>query len=239
MFIGRKNELEKLNNLYIENKFQFVVMYGRRRVGKTTLLKEFIKDKEHIFYVAEEYSKDRALQDLSELIFSYLKLDGLSAFSSFKEAFEFFIPRVENKRLIIVIDEYPYLAGSDKSISSTLQNLIDHIMGNTNIFLLICGSSISFMEKEVLSYKSPLYGRRTSEMIIEPFNYFDAAEFVKNYSTIDKILTFGAVGGVPQYLRYFDDKISIKDNIIKILITKAAVLYEEPKNLLKQENYLS
>lgn len=235
MFVGREKELEKLNKLYQEKGFQFVVMYGRRRVGKTTLLKEFIKDKEHIFYVAEEYSKDRALEDLSNKIYLNLGMKGLPTFGDFKAAFEFLITRINNKRLVIVIDEYPYLVGSDKSFSSMLQNLIDHLLLNTQVFLVICGSSMSFMEKDVLSYKSPLYGRKTAEFKINPFDFFTSCKFVPNYSYADKIITYGILGGIPQYLKYFDDKKSIKENVLNIVLSKGAVLYEEPKNLLKQE----
>ncbi len=235
MFFGREKELEKLNKLYNEKNFQFVVMYGRRRVGKTTLLKEFIKNKDNIFYVSEEYSRERSLEDFSNIVYKHLDMPGLPAFSSFKAAFEFLIPKVDKKRLIIIIDEYPYLVGADKSISSTLQNLIDHNMLNTDIFLVICGSSMSFMEKDVLSYKSPLYGRKTAELKIEPFDFFTSCNFVPKYETVDKILTYAVAGGIPQYLKFFNDEKSIKENVLNIILEKGAVLYEEPKNLLKQE----
>jgi uncharacterized protein len=235
VFIGRKRELEKLNRLYESAGFQFLVMYGRRRVGKTTLLSEFSKDKPHIFFVAEEYSRERALASFSKQIYEYLGLEGLPSFRDWSEAFDFLLKKISSKRVILIMDEYPYLASADKSISSFLQNLIDHKLSKTNIFLVICGSSMSFMEKNILNYKSPLYGRKTSEMKVEPFGFFEACSFFPGYSIIEKIKSYGVLGGVPQYLRYFDDKASIRQNIIQTMLNKGAVLYEEPKNLLKQE----
>lgn len=235
MFLGREKELIKLNNLYNSNGFQFVVMYGRRRVGKTTLLSEFAKNKPHLFYVAEEYSKDRALIDFSNQIYKLFDLEGLPPFNGWNEAFEFITKKAYQRRLIIIIDEYPYLVGADKSISSILQNTIDHKFLKTNIFIIICGSSMSFMEKDVLSYKSPLYGRKTSELKIEPFNFFESCKFVPNYCNIDKIKTYAVLGGIPHYLRYFDDMKSVRDNILNVILSKGSVLYEEPKNILKQE----
>jgi uncharacterized protein len=235
MFLGREKELKKLNNLYNSKGFQFVVMYGRRRVGKTTLLSEFAKSKPHLFYVAEEYSKDRALIDFSNQIYRLFDLEGLPPFVGWNEAFDFITRKVLQKRIIIIIDEYPYLVGADKSISSILQNNIDHKFLKTNIFIIICGSSMSFMEKDILSYKSPLYGRKTSELKIEPFNFFESCKFIHNYCNIDKIKTYAVLGGIPHYLKYFDDRKSIKDNILDIVLNKGSVLYEEPKNILKQE----
>jgi uncharacterized protein len=235
MFLGREKELSKLNELYSSKGFQFVVMYGRRRVGKTTLLSEFAKDKLHLFYVAEEYSKDRALLDFSNQIYKLFDLEGFAPFLGWNEAFDFVIKMANQERLLLIMDEYPYLVGADKSISSILQNSIDHKFLKTNIFIIICGSSMSFMEKDILSYKSPLYGRKTSELKIEPFNFFESCKFIPKYCHIDKIKTYAVLGGIPHYLKYFDDTKSIKDNILNIILNKGSILYEEPKNILKQE----
>ena len=235
MFLGRKKEIEKLNALYHSKGFQFVVMYGRRRVGKTTLLSEFVKDKRHLFFVAEEYSKERALADFSQQIFKFFDLEGLLSFSSWNEAFDFFVKKAGAERIVLTIDEYPYLAGADRSISSFLQNYIDHTLHKTNIFLIICGSSMSFMEKDVLSYKSPLYGRKTAEMKVEPFDFYESCRFFPNYNAEEKVMAYSILGGVPQYLSYFDDHKGIRENVLRVILTKGSILYEEPKNILKQE----
>lgn len=236
MFIGREYELSELNKLYNQDKFQFVVIYGRRRVGKTTLINEFCKDKPNIFFVAEEYNDKIALENFSDKILTYFDLkDYMRSFESYEKAFSFLGKQAEKKRLVVVIDEFPYIVSSNKSVPSILQNVIDHKLINTKLFLIICGSSLSFMEKEVLSYKSPLYGRRTAQFKIEPFDYFDSKKFFNNFNAEDKIKAYSILGGIPQYLLKFDDSKSMKENVIENLLNKYSYLYEEPKNLLKQE----
>ncbi|KYO66958.1 ATP-binding protein [Thermovenabulum gondwanense] len=236
MFIGREEELGTLNRLYKEDKFQFVVVYGRRRVGKTTLLKEFCKDKPAIFYVAEEYNDKMALQSFSEKILSFFGLSGfISSFESWEKAFLFLAERAKERRILLVIDEFPYIVNANKAIPSLLQNLIDHSLKNTKLFLIICGSSVSFIEKEILSYKSPLYGRRTAQMMIEPFNFFESRKFCPNFNFEDQVTAYGILGGIPQYLNNFDDAKGIYENIKEKILDKVSYLYEEPKLLLKQE----
>lgn len=236
MFIGREFELSNLNKLYMKNDFQFVVMYGRRRVGKTTLINAFCKDKPTIFYVAEEHNDKMSLQSFSEKILDYFDMkDFISTFESWEKAFMFLAKQAKDNQLVLVIDEFPYVAASNKTIPSLLQNLIDHHLKDTKLFFIICGSSMSFMEKEVLSYKSPLYGRRTAQFRIEPFNFYESSKFFSNYSTEDKVKAYGILGGIPQYLLKFSDKISVDENIKNELLNKSSYLYEEPKNLLKQE----
>lgn len=236
MFIGREYELTTLNKLYNENKFHFIVMYGRRRVGKTTLLTEFCKDKPSIFFVAEEYNDKIALDSFSDRILSYFSLGGLvSRFESWEKAFLFLAEQAKDKRLVVVIDEFPYIVNSNKRIPSLLQNLIDHHLKDTKLFLIICGSSVSFIEKEVLGYKSPLYGRRTAQLIVEPFNFFESRDFFPNYDFENQVIAYGVLGGIPQYLSNFDDTKDIYENIKTKILDKASYLYEEPKLLLKQE----
>ncbi|MDK2902009.1 MAG: uncharacterized protein PWR14_913 [Thermosediminibacterales bacterium] len=236
MFIGRKYELGTLNKLYNEDKFHFIVIYGRRRVGKTTLLTEFSKDKPSIFFVAEEYNDKIALDSFSDRILSYFGLGGLvSRFESWEKAFLFLAEQAKDKRLVVVIDEFPYIVNSNKRIPSLLQNLIDHYLKYTKLFLIICGSSVSFIEKEVLGYKSPLYGRRTAQLIVEPFNFFESRDFFPNYDFENQVIAYGVLGGIPQYLSNFDDTKDIYENIKTKILDKASYLYEEPKLLLKQE----
>lgn len=236
MFIGRDFELNSLNKLYEEDRFQLVVIYGRRRVGKTTLITEFCKDKLNIFYAAEEYNDKIALENFSDKVLTYFDMkDYVSSFESWEKAFMYLGKQAKNERLVVVIDEFPYIVNSNKSIPSLLQNLIDHYLKDTRLFLIICGSSMSFIEKEVLSYKSPLYGRRTAQFIIEPFDFFDSSKFFPEYDLEDRVKSYGVLGGIPQYLLKFDDSMSIEDNIKDSILSKASYLHEEPKNLLKQE----
>ncbi|WP_138206531.1 ATP-binding protein [Haloimpatiens lingqiaonensis] len=236
MFIGREYEIKALNKLYDKDSFQFVVMYGRRRVGKTRLLTEFCKDKEHIFFVAEEYNEKMALEKFSQKILQYFQMEEfMSSFESWEKAFMFLAKQSRDKKLILVIDEFPYIAMVNKSIPSLLQNLIDHYLKDTKLYVIVCGSSMSFMEKEVLSYKSPLYGRRTAQFKIEPFDFYDSIKFFPEYSMEDKVKAYGVLGGIPQYLLKFQGNKNIKENIKNELLNKSSYLYDEPLNLLKQE----
>lgn len=236
MFIGREYEIDTLNKLYSKEEFHLVVMYGRRRVGKTTLLSEFCDNKPAIFFVAEEYNSSLSLRNFSKQILEYFKMtDYISTFESWEKAFMFLAKESEHKQIILVIDEFPYLVQSNNTLPSLLQNLIDHHLKKTKLFIVICGSSMSFMEKEVLSYKSPLFGRRTAQMLIEPFDFYNSSKFFPKYSFNERVMTYGIVGGIPQYLEKFNQKYTIEENIKQELLDKSSYLYDEPKNLLKQE----
>ncbi|ONN27462.1 ATPase [Thermosipho affectus] len=235
MFIGRERELKSLNELYKDDKFQFVVVYGRRRVGKTTLLLEFCKEKPCIFYVADESVDSISLEKFSKEVFSYFHLNGLSSFRTWEEAFNFLGERSKEKRLVVVIDEFQYLVNSNKSIPSILQKLIDHHLKNTKLFLIICGSYVSFMEKEVLGYESPLYGRRTAQFEITTFDFFDSKKFFLKYDLKRQVSVYGILGGTPQYLITFDENLDVFENVKQKILNKLSYLYEEPRFLLREE----
>jgi AAA+ ATPase superfamily predicted ATPase len=157
------------------------------------------------------------------------------SFDGFQQAFDYIAERAVNERFIFVIDEFPYLAESDRSVSSVLQNTIDHKFKDTKLMLILCGSSMSFMEKQVLNYNSPLYGRRTAQIKLLPFRYFDAAKWFPSYPPEQKALAFAVLGGIPMYLEKFSDKKNVYRNILDSVMNTDAVLFEEPSNLLKQE----
>ncbi|HZK61951.1 MAG TPA: ATP-binding protein [Anaerovoracaceae bacterium] len=236
MFIGREKELKNLNNLYETDKFQFPIIYGRRRVGKTALINEFVKDKDTIYFTGIETNAKQNLENFSRSIFNYTTGSNVTpVFSSFQEALEYVFDLAEKKKIILVIDEYPYVAKSYKAIASMLQVLIDKQKDTSKLFLILCGSSMSFMEEQVLGYKSPLYGRRTSQFKILPFEFFESRKYFKNFSDMDMAIVYGMVGGTPQYLLQMDDNISLEHNIKDKLLNSTSYLFEEPNNLLKQE----
>ncbi|WP_455087594.1 ATP-binding protein [Parvimonas micra] len=235
-FIGRKYELKELNLEYKNEKFALSVIYGRRRVGKTYLIQEFIKDKEGYYFVATESNELINLSLISKAIYKACgNLDGLSDFNNFESALRYLFQYSIDNRIIFVIDEFPYLAESSPYISSLIQNLIDEYREKSKLFLILCGSSMSFMEEQVLGYKSPLYGRRTSQFKINAFNYLESGEFVSSYSDKEKSIVFGLTNGVAEYLTFFDENLTLKENIINIFLKPNGRLYEEPLNLLKQE----
>ena len=236
MFIGREQELKKLNQMYESTKLEVAIIYGRRRVGKTTLITEFCKDKKTVFFAAQENSADQNLETFSNAIYEIDK--GSSAnilFRSFGDAFTRLAEIASTERLIVVIDEYPYLAGAEKGISSLLQNYLDHQFKGTKLFLILCGSSMSFMEKQVLGYQSPLYGRRTAQFKILPFDYLDTGKWFPDYSFEEKAIMYGITGGIPLYLEQFSPTSDIRENLLENVFNKNALLFEEPSNLFKQE----
>ena len=238
MFIGRKHELESLEAVYSKSGFGMTVIYGRRRVGKSTLIKEFSKGKKVISYTAAKVGADKNLEYFSKQVLDILDPSYSDAkFSSVESILDIISNKVQedDKKTILVIDELPYWAEKDESMLSILQKYIDTQWLDKNIMLILCGSTLSFMEKKVLSEKSPLFGRRDSQIKLEAFNYKDSALFVPNYSLEEKAICYGVTGGVAKYLSLFDPKKSLDDNIIRLFFNTDGYLFDEPRNLLQQE----
>lgn len=238
MFIGRETELARLHSLYCSDKFEFVAIYGRRRVGKTSLINEFIKDKEAIYFFGLETSSKDNLENLSRSIMAY-QLGHNSAdapvFPSFQAALNSVYEAATKRRVILVIDEYPYLAASYPGFSSLLQKVIDQQFLASKLMLILCGSSTSFMEEQVLGYKSPLYGRRTAQIKLAPFDYFETMRYFPQMSPHDLAVVYGITGGVPLYLSFMNSALTLEENIKSNFLDPTAYLFEEPANLLKQE----
>lgn len=236
MFVGRSRELKKLDTMYASDKFEFAVIYGRRRVGKTTLINKFCCDKKTIFFVASEATPQENLIQFSRVIFQTLLPDSPTpAFGSYEELFSYIDGICQDERLILVIDEFPYLAASYKAVSSLLQAHIDHKWQNSKLFLILCGSSMSFMEHQVLGYKSPLYGRRTVQFKIHPFTFFESKDMCASFTSEEQAIIYGITGGIPEYISRIQPHRSLDENIIDLFFEESGRLYEEPSNLLKQE----
>lgn len=236
MFIGREKELSALSKLYVSEKFEFAVIYGRRRVGKTALINEFVSDKPVICFTGVETNEKQNLENFSKSILEFetgMPID--TTFTSFQNAFEYTFKLAEKQRIILVIDEYPYVARASKSLASTLQFLIDKYKDNSKLFLILCGSSMSYMEEQVLAYKAPLYGRRTAQFKVQPFEFQESCRYFEKLSDEDKALAYGIMGGTPQYLLQFNDNLTIEENIKNIYLNTVSSIYEEPVNLLKQD----
>lgn len=236
MFIGREKELSALDRLYTSNKFEFAVIYGRRRVGKTALINRFIDGKKAIYFMGVESNAKQNLENLSKSIMEYSSgIETETSFLSFQAALEYVFKLSENERLVLAVDEYPYVARASKSLASTIQLLIDKYKDTSKLMLILCGSSMSYMEDNVLSYKAPLYGRRTAQMKILPFDFEETCKYFKNFTNEDKALIYGIAGGTPQYLLHMNDNMTIEDNIKNTFLNPTSALFEEPLNLLKQE----
>ena len=237
MFLCREKDLKKFNSLYKSDSSECVIVYGRRRVGKTALINEFVKNKPVIFFPALKAGAKDNLEALSKAVFKYTNPGATEApsYATFDAAFAEITRLAKNSRLVFVIDELPYLVKSDASITSRLQHLLDYDWKESRLFLILCGSSMSFMEKEVLSRKSPLFGRRTAQFKIEPLDYFETAKFNTRLSPAENALVYGITGGVPHYINKLNVKDSIKEALLDNFFDTSAYLFEEPDNLLKQE----
>ena len=235
MFVGRSKELKKLQKLYESDSFEFAVFYGRRRVGKTTLINEFIKDKKAVYYMSVEGTRKENLAGFSKALLS----DCHGATPQFPD-FESLLGYIDQlavtgERMIIAIDEFPYLAASYPAISSMLQSHIDLHWKNSRLFLILCGSSMSFMEEQVLGYKSPLYGRRTAQFKLHPFTFFEARKMLPGFSPEEQAVLYGVTGGIPEYLSRISQTRTMDENILELFFDESGRLFEEPVNLLKQE----
>ena len=214
-----------------------VIIYGRRRVGKTALINEFVKDKPVIYFPALNTSARDNLTALSKAIWSFLHPDAAEApvYASFDAAFTEITRIAKKERIVFVIDEFPYLSKADDSIPSRLQHLLDHNWKDSKLYLILCGSSLSFMEKEVLSIKSPLFGRRTAQFKVEPLTYLDATKFHPELPPATNALIYGITGGIPHYINKLAVENNLKDALLENFFDTSAYLFEEPQNLLKQE----
>lgn len=237
MFYCREKELFELNKRYDNGKFECIVVYGRRRVGKTALLGEFCKDKPTVFFSALNATAQENLEALSKAIYEKDHPDATTApvYNSFDDAFAGITRMAKDERLVFVIDEYPYLAKADKSISSRLQHIIDRVWQESQLYLILCGSSMSFMEYQVLGYESPLYGRRTAQFKIQALTYRETTVFNPSLSNEENALVYGITGGVPHYINKLNVNDDVDEALLDNLFNNASYLFEEPENLLKQE----
>lgn len=235
MFIGREKELAILEELYTSSRFEFLVLYGRRRVGKTSLLVEFMKKHKVIFFSAQEKNNALNLQDFSRCVQTYFDGMSFTTFADWEQAFNYISQKSQNDKTVLVIDEFPFIASEYPAIKSILQHTIDHVWRNKNIMLVLCGSSISFMENEIMGYKSPLYGRSTMQLELKAFDYLESSLFFPDYSYEDKLLAYGILGGIPCYLASFDNSRTLKWNIARNILRTGAFLQNEPQLLLKME----
>lgn len=235
-FIDRERELEALRKFWREKDAQLIVIYGKRRVGKTELIKQFIKGNPHIYFLAQKINEYENLKLFGESVGEFFDDDILrrKGFENWKWFFEYLRKNVK-KRMVLVIDEFPYLAEANKGISSIFQAGWDEYLKNTPVFLILCGSSISMMEEEILSYKAPLYGRRTGQIFLKPFSFFEAKDFYPNASFDRCLELYSIAGGNPSYLKRFNSKLSLDINIKDNILQPEAFLYNEVEFILREE----
>ena len=234
-FVDRSEELDILEKKYKSNQSEFFIIYGRRRIGKTELIKQFVKNKPHFYFLARKepikLEVKRFQKKFAEAFNIYLEET-----MDFEILIKQIIEKINlSKKFIFIIDEFPYLVEAYKPMPSIFQHTWDEILKDKNIFFILCGSSISMMESEILGYKSPLYGRRTGQLKIEQMKITYLKEFLPNYTTEEIMQTYGSIGGIPFYLKEFNSKKSFFQNIQNTFFNKSNILYQEAEILLKEE----
>jgi len=238
-FIARENELAALQSAYQGPRSAFWPIYGRRRVGKSQLILQFGKNHPTLYLVGKRAPAEQMMREFLEGAAVFLGEPLLASMpvESWKKAIETVIQRWNKKdKLILVFDEFQWLVEKSPELPSVLQELWDRNWSKSGrMFLILCGSYIGFMEREVLGKKSPLYGRRTGQIFLKPFGYRDAALFHPHASLIQRATTYFICGGIPLYLRYFESGRSVLQNIEHVMLGEQAALYREPDFLLREE----
>ena len=235
-FIGRQIELAKLNSEYNRDS-SFVVIYGRRRVGKTTLIKEFLKKKTAFYFLATEELESQSMKRLAGVVARTTQNSLLqkATFTDWLDLFQIIADYKPEEKKVLVIDEFPYLVKTNPAFPSVLQNAWDEMLKDSNVMLILSGSLIGMMQKHALSYDSPLYGRRTAQMRLAPLPFTDIYA-VQDLPFDKAVEQYAVTGGVPKYLEFFEDNRDLEEQLKDTVLSKSGFLYEEPYFLLKSES---
>ena len=236
-FINREWELNSLNEQYNMDESSFVVIYGRRRVGKTTLIHEFIKNKTALYFLATEESDEENRKGFARelALFTGNKRDGNVLYENWYDAISVFLEYKCDMKKILVIDELPYLVRFNAAMPSILQKIWDTMLQHENIMLILCGSLINMMEKSTLNYGSPLYGRRTGQLRVTQIDFLHYNEFFDNMPYRDLIEHYALTGGIPRYIELFKERGSLISKIERYILQRGSFLYDEVEFLLRHE----
>lgn len=236
-FIDRVVELATLENEYARDCAAFVVLYGRRRVGKTTLINHFCNDKKAIYFLATEENESENRNSFKQLVAESLDNELLAnaSLDSWAPIFKVIADESKKGRIVLVIDEFQYLGKANKAFSSVMQKIWDEILQKSNVMLILCGSLINMMTSQVLNYDSPLYGRRTAQIKLKQISFSYYHEFDESISREKQIQQYAVTGGVPKYIELFDSKKDIYKSIEKNVLEPGSFLYAEPEFLLQKE----
>ena len=237
-FHGRIRQLKLLQQAWHQEKGAFIPIYGRRRVGKSELIVRFMADKRGgIYFVGKRAPGESQLQEfletaaqaLNEPLLAQVRVNG------WKEALELVVKRWTGRtKLVLALDEFQWMAEACPELPSILQELWDRQWARTGrVMLILCGSYLGFMEREVLGKKSPLFGRRTAQILLQPFDHLEAAQFHSRYSVTDQARVYALCGGIPMYLLSFDARLSVEQNIITHVLDDLSALSREPEFLLR------
>ena len=232
LFIDREEEMDFLEERYRQHGFDFIVIYGRRRIGKTELIKNFVLDKPHIYMLCNKAGTSANISGLKREIAKFVREPEIATVN-LDEIF-FYLSEKTKDKLVVVLDEFSYLVEKDDAVPSLFQAVIDEVLKTKNLMLIICGSSISMMES-LLGYKNPLYGRKTGHMKVDFLKFRYLKDFFPQNTLEENIKTYAILGGVPFYLEKFEAGMSALDNARKEIFSKKGRLYEEVEFILKEE----
>lgn len=234
MFVNREYELDFLNEKWKRRGAELIVIYGKRRVGKTELAVQFAKGKPHIYFLCEKISGAHQLTKFTEAAASFFKDEFLpeEGFKDWETALKYIAKK--NQKIALILDEFPYLIETDPAIPSTFQKAWDLYLKSSPVCLILLGSSISMMERTTLHYKAPLYGRRTGQLLVQPFQFKELWKLLPKTSFEDRLTVYSMVGGTPLYLNKFRGRDAME--VMKSgILRKGEPLYEEVEFLLREE----
>jgi len=236
-FVNRKTELQWLQDAYDSGRAGLLVLYGRRRVGKTELLRVFCRDRKHVFFVADMAPDREQLAAFSQRLWAqaYGQADPGFSFPSWEAAFRFMGSLARQEQLVVVLDEFPYLVQANPAVPSILQRVWDAELRDTRILCILCGSYIGVMEREILGYRSALYGRRTGQYLVEPLGFDNVAAFFPGRDPSWLVEAYAVLGGVPAYLLEFAGEQDLFAGLARRVLRRGSFLYDEPRFLLMQE----
>jgi hypothetical protein len=236
-FINREWELSALAEQYESPQSSFMVIYGRRRIGKTTLIAEFIKDKKALYFLADKETETQSLKRFAASLAEYTGQAYLSeaTFDNWRVLLEIFARHGQNEKKILIIDELPYMVETNPALLSILQGVWDSMMKETNVMLILCGSLIHMMEKHALNYTSPLYGRRTGQLKLRQIEFTFYPRFYPGMPYRRLVEFYAVTGGVPRYIELFDGTKDLYCEIDRLVLRRDSLLYEEPEFLLRHE----
>lgn len=237
MFIGRSKELNVLEEIYNKDSFSFILLHGRRRVGKTALLSEFSKNhqKNVIFFTAEKSNEEKNVKEFIKELEKVIEVPSFIKLENWNSVFEFIASLNLNGKLVLIIDEFTYLKHKDDSFDSKLQRAIDRYFLSKNIMLILSGSEISVIDRLINDYKAPLYGRKTNEIKLFPFQYYELKEFFPGLSDQEILEIYMIFGGTPLYLSMVNPKKSLKENILDLILNQTSLLFNEGETFLLTE----
>jgi AAA+ ATPase superfamily predicted ATPase len=235
MFINREKELAFLEQKWGEPQAQMIVLWGKRRIGKTELVKQFIKNKSYIYFLAENTNEKEQMTRFSAALGEFFKepLLATRGFANWEESFQYI--KGKNQRFVLVVDEFPYLIQANKGIPSIIQRIWDEYLSKSPIFLILLGSSVAMMETEVLGVKAPLYGRRTGQWKVQPMGFNEIKGFRRAKPFEDQIHHFSVGGGTPAYWLWLSKRDGFFQNLKSHVLQKGEPLYDEVEFILREE----